>query len=229
MDEYDLGSAEFFAKYGGGRPTKYWVVSKSRPLSKRYPPAAVAQAALGWSDINGGYAKADSACRVLERAGFVIVDSAGRPIDSESVQALAEVELEQTIVDISTTERDQIVKARVGQDIFRKCLIELRGGECEVSGLNDSMLLRASHIKPWAKCDAHERLDPENGILLSSLWDAAFDAGLATFNKSGEALLSASLSRNAVALLKATVQMSLWIEDRRESYLEWHRTNLFKP
>jgi len=37
--------------------------------------------------------------------------------------------------------------------------------------------LRASNIIPWAGCDDAQRLDVHNGLLLSGLWDAAFDAG----------------------------------------------------
>jgi len=38
-------------------------------------------------------------------------------------------------------------------------------------------LLRASHIVPWAECDDAQRLDVQNGLLLSALWDAALDRG----------------------------------------------------
>jgi hypothetical protein len=30
---------------------------------------------------------------------------------------------------------------------------------------------------PWAECDDAQRLDVHNGLLLSALWDAAFDTG----------------------------------------------------
>jgi hypothetical protein len=37
-------------------------------------------------------------------------------------------------------------------------------------------------------------LDVHNRLLLSALWDAAFDAGLVSFNSAGQPLLSPSIS-----------------------------------
>jgi HNH endonuclease len=52
---------------------------------------------------------------------------------------------------------------------------------CPITGITDSALLRASHIIPWARCESDaERMDVHNGLLLSSLWDAAFDQGRGT-------------------------------------------------
>jgi hypothetical protein len=61
--------------------------------------------------------------------------------------------------------------------------------------ITDPAVLRASHIVPWAECDtdAH-RLDVHSGLLLSALWDAAFDAGLASFDNGRRLLCSASLT-----------------------------------
>ena len=48
-----------------------------------------------------------------------------------------------------------------------------------LTGITDEALLRASHIVAWADCETDAlRLDVHNGLLLSALWDAAFDAGL---------------------------------------------------
>jgi predicted restriction endonuclease len=57
---------------------------------------------------------------------------------------------------------------------------------CQLTSITDPDLLKASHIKPWANCTTvEERLDPMNGLLLSALWDAAFDRGLISFSDSG--------------------------------------------
>ena len=39
-----------------------------------------------------------------------------------------------------------------------------------------------------------ERLDVHNGLLLSALWDAAFDRGLVTFDDEGRPVFSSSLT-----------------------------------
>ena len=93
-----------------------------------------------------------------------------------------------------TTEAERLVVQRVGQSIFRDALLEYWNGRCPMTGITDPALLRASHIVPWAECDNDaQRLDVYNGLLLSALWDAAFDAGRVSFANTGELLLHAGL------------------------------------
>src|ERR1039458_5220747 len=70
---------------------------------------------------------------------------------------------------------------RIGQDIFRDALMDYWNGHCPMTGITEPELLRASHIVPWADCTDAQRLDVYNGLLLSALWDAAFDRGLISF------------------------------------------------
>lgn len=89
-----------------------------------------------------------------------------------------------------TTEAERLVVQRVGQDIFRKGLIDYWEGRCAMTGLARTELLRASHIKPWASCETDaERLDVFNGFLLAPNLDAAFDAGLITVVNDGAVVL----------------------------------------
>lgn len=101
-----------------------------------------------------------------------------------------------------TTEAERLVIRRIGQDKFRDALMLYWDGCCPLTGIDDPALLRASHIIPWAECanDA-ERLDVTNGLLLSSLWDAAFDAHLVTFNDDGSAVAAPRLSPAAASAL----------------------------
>jgi hypothetical protein len=71
------------------------------------------------------------------------------------------------------------------------------GGRCPLTGITDPALLRASHILPWADCTDAQRLDVHNGLLLSALWDAAFDCGLVSFADDGTVLLGPQLSETA--------------------------------
>ena len=93
-----------------------------------------------------------------------------------------------------TTEAERLVVQRVGQDIFREALVDYWGGRCPLTGITDPALLRASHIVPWADCGDEQRLDVYNGLLLSALWDAAFDKGLVSFGDDGTVLVSPNLS-----------------------------------
>jgi hypothetical protein len=52
-----------------------------------------------------------------------------------------------------TTETERLVVQRVAQDVFRGALRDYWGGRCAITGCAEPLLLRASHIKPWAVRD----------------------------------------------------------------------------
>lgn len=125
------------------------------------------------------------------------------------------------------TETERMVIQRVGQDIFRKSLIDYWDGCCPLTGITEPALLRASHIKPWAACDSDaERLDVHNGLLLSSLWDAAFDVGLVTFDKKGSVVHAENLSPLTIKLLDRIVPV-LKLTTQHQIFMEWHRRHVF--
>jgi DNA-binding transcriptional regulator YiaG len=93
-----------------------------------------------------------------------------------------------------TTEAERLVIQRIGQDVFRDALMAYWGSRCPLTGITEPALLRASRIVPRADCTDAQRLDVHNGLLLSALWDAAFDRGLVSFAEDGSALASAALS-----------------------------------
>jgi hypothetical protein len=92
-----------------------------------------------------------------------------------------------------TTEAERLVVQRIGQDIFRAALMDYWEARCPITGITDPALLRASHIVPWSECDDAQRLDVHNGLLLSALWDAAFDTGLVSFANDGTVLTNLEL------------------------------------
>jgi putative restriction endonuclease len=87
--------------------------------------------------------------------------------------------------------------ARRAQDVFRSALMDYWNGRCPLTGTTDPALLRASHIVPWSDCNDEQRLDVHNGLLLSALWDAAFDCGLVSFADNGSVLASSQLSETS--------------------------------
>ena len=123
-----------------------------------------------------------------------------------------------------TTEAERLVVQRIGQDIFRAALMDYWGGRCPITGITDPALLRASHIVPWAECDDAQRLDVHNGLLLSALWDAAFDAGLVSFANDGTVLASPDLNTAArTALYTERVPRVLDARDAHRANLAAHR------
>jgi hypothetical protein len=128
------------------------------------------------------------------------------------------------------TEVERLVVQRVGQDIFREGLMRYWDGRCAVTGLTEPELLRASHIKPWARCDSdHQRLNVFNGLLLAVHLDAAFDRGFITFDDTGAMLISPRLSADNVARLGLTPASKLRrLENGHRAALAWHCREFFR-
>ena len=115
-----------------------------------------------------------------------------------------------------TTEAEGLIVQRIGQGIFRERLLSYWQGRCPLTGITDPELLRASHIIPWAECDSDaERLNVHNGLLLSALWDAAFDRALVTFDDAGAPQFAPTLSAPARAELRWLAPIPLTDEHRQ--------------
>lgn len=126
-----------------------------------------------------------------------------------------------------TTEAERLVVQRIGQDIFRDRLMTYWQGRCPLTGITDPALLRASHIVPWKDCpDDAERLNVHNGLLLSALWDAAFDHGLVTFDDNGRPMFSGALKPRAKSELRWHEPIRLTV--RHCERLAVHRERIFK-
>lgn len=96
---------------------------------------------------------------------------------------------------------DAIAKRRVGQGVFRNLLLDRFGGACCMTGLTNARLLIASHIVPWSKSAGTQKLDPENGLLLSVSMDALFDKGLISFSGNGSILIGNDLDDESIEIL----------------------------
>jgi hypothetical protein len=95
------------------------------------------------------------------------------------------------------TERSGLVTSRVGQGAYRKRIIHRWEYKCAVTSFNKLDILIASHIVPWSKATDHERLDVNNGLLLSPTYDALFDKHLVTFDNNGKIILSDKIEFSA--------------------------------
>jgi hypothetical protein len=124
------------------------------------------------------------------------------------------------------TAAERLIVQRVGQNIFRKALLAYWGGRCPLTGITDTDLLRASHIIPWSECQRDEqRLDVHNGLLLSALWDAAFDSGLVSFADDGTPIACPRLSTQAASTLglQRLTRLS-GLTNAHRANLAWHRS-----
>jgi putative restriction endonuclease len=94
------------------------------------------------------------------------------------------------------------VKTRVNQSVFRQMVLGNYSTQCAITGIDIPELLFASHIVPWSQ-NEKERLNPENGICLSPLYDKAFDRGLIGINTNYEIILSKDLKKKSMSLFFA--------------------------
>lgn len=120
--------------------------------------------------------------------------------------------------------------ARKGQDKFREALLE-ECSFCPITMVNDDRLLIASHIKPWAVSTPKEQVDPNNGFMLSPLYDALFDKGFITFTDDRHMKVSNWLSprnQERLHLKDDEFIQRLPINDERKKYLEYHRKMVYK-
>jgi len=86
------------------------------------------------------------------------------------------------------------IKTRVNQSVFRQMVLSNYNNKCAITGIDIPELLLASHIIPWSKNEEH-RLNPENGICFSALYDKAFDKGLIGINTNHEIIFSDSIKK----------------------------------
>lgn len=104
----------------------------------------------------------------------------------------------------NVTEREGLVTSRVGQGAYRKSILHRWSYKCAASGFNDIRVLIASHIIPWKNATDEQRLDVDNGILLSPDFDALFDKHLISFDSSGKILLSSGVTTDSLKPLGIT-------------------------
>ena len=121
------------------------------------------------------------------------------------------------------TERKGLVTSRVGQGTYRKELIEKWGGKCAVTNSSTKQILIASHIVPWSESNDYERMDKENGILLSPLYDALFDRHLISFSDEGIILISKKLEHQEIQTLGIKSDSTIRVTEGMKAYLQRHR------
>ena len=122
---------------------------------------------------------------------------------------------------LSATEKEAVIQARIGQGVFRRSLVKHWNG-CSISGCGMKDMLIASHIKPWRDSTNTERLDYFNGLLLLPNYDKLFDRGYITINSSGMIILSKFLSINNRLYFGLDRFSAIKIETQHKPYLEYH-------
>jgi hypothetical protein len=125
-------------------------------------------------------------------------------------------------------EKIQLTKARRGQGIFRTN-VRLVEHKCRLTGVENMKHLRASHIKPWRESSDAEKIDGNNGLLLSPHVDHLFDRGFISFRNSGDLIISKEL--NPIILDQwslSSIRNVGSFNARQLEFIDFHRDVVFK-
>ncbi len=138
----------------------------------------------------------------------------------------------QTTTEATTSTNEASARmSRKGQQDYRNKLLS-ECPFCPITGLSDDRLLIASHIKPYAVCDSKaEQYDPNNGFILSPLYDRLFDQGFLSFTNDRKMKVSMWLSQKTQQICnihEGTFVQRLPLNDKRIHYLDYHRQHVFK-
>jgi hypothetical protein len=135
---------------------------------------------------------------------------------------------------IKSSETDPTTKlaeidARLGQGKFGLEVRRLWNHRCSVTGSTTKVALEASHIKPWADSSDAQRLDPNNGLLLTANLHKLFDAGLISFDDSGKLLVSSQLSQSEQEIFGVIgKKLSKKPSVETANYLSYHRAKFLE-
>src|SRR5690606_7131377 len=165
---------------------------------------------------------AEAAKRVLDASLANNVDA----LNDAEIGTVDALKFLQEDASIDVTTRERLTDARLGQGRFSADLISRFEGACAVTGCSFQPLLRASHIKPWSESTNAERLDPENGLLLTANLDALFDRFLISFSNDAAMQTSPHLPRDVPAHLGPIGSLPLTLTAKQREYLSYHSTRL---
>lgn len=130
--------------------------------------------------------------------------------------------------DIGETEKLTLVASRRGQGVYRANLERFETA-CRITGVTSLRHLRASHIKPWSASTNYEKLDGNNGLLLSPHIDHLFDRGYISFTDTGRVLLSPSCDRDTLKLWHIDEGLECGsFRSEQIPYLTYHREFILK-
>ena len=131
--------------------------------------------------------------------------------------------------------KEVIIRQRVNQNVFRTMILNNYNDQCAITGISDSRLLIASHIIPWAERE-DTRLNPENGVCLSALYDKAFDKGLITIRPDDYTIMISPSLRDTLSQVSYSEHFGKYENHKiilpeehvpNKEFLQYHAENIF--
>jgi HNH endonuclease len=154
-----------------------------------------------------------------------VIPGAADDLDAWEHRLEGQIEADQSVPE---TEKQTLIRARRGQGLFKErvALIESR---CRITLVDNPAHLIASHCRPWRDCTNQERLDRENGLLLTPSIDHLFDRGFIGFEDSGTLIISPVAHRPSLARMgietEKVVNVGGFSQGQRQ-YLNFHRQSV---
>jgi len=151
-----------------------------------------------------------------------------KPVSADDLD-LWERKLEQELVNDSTvreTERMAIIRARNGQGLFKERVSKIES-RCRITGVENPVHLVASHCKPWRDSTNEERLNGENGLLLTPSIDHLFDRGFIGFEDNGKLIISPVAHRPSLQLMGIDTTKVINVggfSGGQKQFLDFHRS-----
>lgn len=206
-------------------------------LASKYAPLQAnghGQQSMYLTNVSDAFAGAIIDLIGHEARSFVEQSMVAEPQEAYSAYGLAqweEHELDMVRFDetIDLTQREAIVLARRGQGLFKQNVARIERS-CRVTKVDRLEHLRASHCKPWRSSTSHERLDGDNGLLLTPNIDHLFDRGFISFDAGGDLLISPVAHVDSLERLGIPTHRVLNVGRfslGQERYLSHHRDNVF--
>jgi putative restriction endonuclease len=165
-----------------------------------------------------------------EVAPLALAAHSVKPVPADDLDSW-ERKIEQEVASnstISETNRLAIVRARNGQGLFKERVSKIES-RCRITGVDNPVHLIASHCKPWRDSTNEERLNGENGLLLTPSIDHLFDRGFIGFEDNGKLIIS------PVAHLPSLQRMGIETEEvvkvggftlGQKQFLDFHRNSV---
>lgn len=171
--------------------------------------------------------------KTLTESSNDLSDLIGSFIKNQSINASPEEKAELNLLNnqkqLSDSEKTQTVLSRVGQGIYKSNLKKVES-KCRFTNINTEKLLIASHSKPWAHCKTYEeRIDGNNGLLLTPTYDKLYNDGFISFEDDGNLIISDQLnSQDAMTLNLQTGINFGSFSPEQQLYIRYHREYIFK-
>lgn len=130
---------------------------------------------------------------------------------------------------IPETEKMSLVLSRRGQGRFKENVRKLEK-MCRITKVDKIEHLVASHCKPWRDSSNEERLDGENGLLLTPTIDHLFDRGFISFENNGDLIVSPVANKPSLVKMGVAVDEKINVGEFSEgqrNYLDFHRSDVF--